>query len=105
MSRIEVAHLGSFLQEWMNAPTLPLEVVRAKYDMPFPRSWEVIAIETPTCQVPIAEFTEWDEAQKFADDMARWALSQGAWPRRWNLSYRPDGTWGEFGYYEPERAG
>lgn len=103
MTRIDVAELGSYLQEWMTAPTLPLEVGRAKYDDPFPLSWEVMRWETPTCTVPIAEFTTWAEAQAFADEMSRWALSQGAWPRRWNLCYRPDGSWGGFGYWEPER--
>ncbi|QLD10909.1 hypothetical protein [Microbacterium oleivorans] len=104
MTRVSQVELATYLTEWLAAPSLPLEVRRAAYDDPAPRSWEVAAWETPTCTVPIAEFTEWAEAQRFADERARWALAQGAWPRRWNLSYRPDGSWGAFGYWEPQHA-
>lgn len=103
MTRVSIVELGTHLQEWMAAPSLPLEVSGSGYDDDVV-SWEVLCWETPTCQVPIAEFTSWPEAQAFADEFARWALERGAWPRRWNLCYRPDGSWGGFGYWEPERS-
>ena len=61
--------------EWIEAGRpLPLVVSRARYDTPFPRSWEVLYYDTPEGgQAPIAEFTEWQEAQNWAARMARQA--------------------------------
>lgn len=103
MSRIENQHLSEFRSAWMGDPQLPLEVSRARYDVPMPRSWEVIASETPTCSVPIAEFTEWAEAQAWAVSMSAWAASNGAEVRRYKYGHWPSGEWGGIGYYD--RAG
>jgi hypothetical protein len=103
MARLENKHLTEYLQAWRDSPTLPLEVSRAQYDTPSPRSWEVMAAETPTCQVPIVEFTEWDEAQRWAVLAANYAHQVGAEVRRYKYGYWPSGAWGAIGYYD--RAG
>lgn len=100
MSRIEETYLREYLDAWMGNPQLPLQVSRAQYDIPPPRSWEVLACETATCQAPIAEFTEWAEAQQWADAMARWAAGAGAPVRRYKYGYWPDGQWGGIGYHD-----
>jgi len=103
VSRLNTSHLSEFLTTWMGDPTLPLEVMRARYDDPMPRSWEVNAYETPTYSVPIAEFTEWAEAQAWAVSMSRWAADNGAEVRRFKFGYWPSGAWGGIGYFD--RAG
>lgn len=75
----DAGHMA-FRAAWAAHPVLPLEVSRAKYDEPFPREWEVLAHETPSCQVPIAAFSAWEEAQQWADRQAHWAHEQGAHP-------------------------
>jgi hypothetical protein len=94
------SHLTEFLRAWRQNPTLPLEVTRARYDVPFPHSWEVMHYETPTCSVPIAEFTEWAEAQAWADTNARWAAGHGAEVRRFRYGFWPSGNWGGIGYFD-----
>lgn len=49
---------------------LPLQVSRSRYDDSIV-SWEVLWGETPNCDSPIAEFTTWDEA-------LRWAIENAA---------------------------
>lgn len=100
MTRLDNKHLEEYLASWMGDPQLPLAVFRARYDIPMPHSWEVMARETPTCDVPIAEFTEWAEAQRWADGMARWAASMGAQVRRHKFGYWPSGAWGGIGYFD-----
>lgn len=98
--RVSEKHLDAFLEAWLARPTLPLEVTRAKYDEPMPRSWEVLARETPTCSVPIAEFTEWSDAQAWAQETARSAFANGTEVRRYRYGYWPSGAWGGIGYYD-----
>jgi len=100
VTRIEDQHHLTYLTQWMGDPQLPLQVARARYDVPMPRSWEVFARETPTCDVPIAEFTEWAEAQKWADAMSCWAAANGADVRRYKHGYWPSGRWGGIGYFD-----
>lgn len=100
MSALTDRHLEGFLEVWKVAPSLPLEVYRSRYEDPMPRSWEVMAYETPTFSVPIAEFTEWAEAQKWADEMSRWAASRGTEVRRFKYGHWPSGEWGGIGYYD-----
>ncbi|TDL43850.1 hypothetical protein [Microbacterium oleivorans] len=100
MTRLEVRELDEFLSAWLAEPKLPLVVSRAQYDVPSPRSWEVMYDVTPTYSVPIAEFTEWAEAQQWADAQSRWAVTQGAEVRRYRLDYWPDGGWGGVGYFD-----
>lgn len=59
--------------EWYKNPTLPLEVMRSRYDDDV-HSWEVDARETPTSYVPIAEFATWQQAWE-------WALAQAMFVR------------------------
>lgn len=92
--------LTEYLRAWRQSPTLPLQVSRARYDDPFPQSWEVLHYETPTCSVPIAEFTEWGEAQAWAVKNARWAAARGVEVRRYKYGYWPSGNWGGIGYFD-----
>lgn len=76
MSEIPSRELFKFRADWLiaNRP-LPLEVSRSRYD-DVTRSWEVLCTETPWdgnggCSTPIAEFTDWDEAQGWATAEAR----------------------------------
>lgn len=100
MSRIHRLELSDFLIAWMGDPQLPLEVSRAHYDEPQPHSWEVLANETPTFSVPIAEFTEWAEAQRWAYAMSLWAAENGAQLRRYKYGHWPSGQWGGIGYFD-----
>ena len=93
-------YLDDYLATWLADPTLPLGVSRARYENPMPRSWEVLAWETPTCDVPIAEFTTWEEAQEWANGMAIWASQRGAEVRRYVYGYWPSGWWGGVGYFD-----
>lgn len=101
MTRIQDTYLENNLATWMGDPTLPLEVSRARYENPMPLSWEVISRETPTCGVPIAEFTTWEEAQEWANGMSIWASQMGAEVRRYVYDYWPSGRWGGVGYFDP----
>ena len=98
--RIHDKYLDGYLATWLRDPTLPLEVNRARYENPMPLSWEVMARDTPTCDVPIAEFTTWEEAQEWANGMAIWASQRGAEVRRYVYGYWPSGRWGGVGYFD-----
>lgn len=100
MTRRVEEQLTKYLQAWRASPTLPLQVSRACYDDPPPHSWEILHDQTPTFAVPIAEFTEWEEAQAWADQNARWAAEQGAEVRRYRYGYWPSGNWGGIGYFD-----
>lgn len=100
MTRIQDEYLENYLATWLGDPTLPLGVSRARYKDPMPISWEVMARETPTCDVPIAEFTTWEEAQEWANGMSIWASQMGAEVRRYRYGYWPSGRWGGVGYFD-----
>lgn len=98
--RIHDPEIESQLQEFFADPKLPLEIL--KYRGP-EQEWEVMYPQDPTYGACIAAFTTWREAYTFAYDHASWAMSyRHVTPRRWNYCYRPDGTWGGFGYWEPK---
>lgn len=103
MTRIHDPEIDSQLQEFFADPKLPLYVT--KYDDGENQEWDVGYDETPTWSPCIAAFTTWREAYEFAYTQA-WAAHtlMGVTPRRWNYCYRPDGTWGGFGYWEPLAA-
>lgn len=77
MTEMITPALAEARAQWIAAGRpLPLEVSRAKYDLPFPRSWEVLYIDSvyngnSGSSTPIAEFTEWSEAQEWALAEAR----------------------------------
>ena len=100
MTRIQSTYLKRYLFPWLDNPTLPLKVSRARYEDPMPLSWEVTARETPTCGVSIAEFTTWEEAQEWANGMSIWASQRGAEVRRYVYGYWPSGRWGGVGYFD-----
>lgn len=58
---------------WYGKPTLPLKVARSRYDDDL-LSWDVLARDTPTRWVPIAEFATWRQAWG-------WALAQALYVR------------------------
>ena len=80
MTELKHPSIEQFRSEWQAEPTLPLEVLRARYESPMPRSWEVLAHFSPSWQAPIAEFSEWAEAMQFANEQAGWASSLGIDP-------------------------
>lgn len=98
--RIHDPEIDSQLQEFFADPKLPLYV--HLYEDGDTREWEIYYDKEPTCGYTIAAFTTWREAFNWAYYAARWAHECAeAIPRRWNYCYRPDGTWGGFGYWEP----
>lgn len=81
MGRREDPELDEFLFAYEDDPRLPLYVLRSRYDERTV-SWEVLYDETPTSQLPIAEFDTWAEAQAWAGRQARISMQHGAIPIR-----------------------
>lgn len=61
-----------YRQEWYKNPTLPLEIMRSRYDDDV-HSWEVDARQSPTSWAPIAEFSTWRQAWDWAIIQAQYA--------------------------------
>lgn len=102
MTRTHHPEIDSQLQEFLADPKLPLYI--HLYEDGDIREWEVYYDKEPTCGYTIAVFTTWREAYDWAEDQAWQAHTFfDVVPRRWNYCYRPDGTWGGFGYWEPTK--
>lgn len=102
--RIHVPEIDNQLQEFLADPKLPLGIFRYSDERTIVPEWEVYYDKEPDCGYCIAAFTTWREAYDWAFFVAEGAHRLfDITPRRWNYCYRPDGTWGGFGYWEPTK--